>query len=68
MTTLLVRSCQISSLLESLPERKGVRYRLEGFLFPATYSIKESTTIESLIDEMLANMDKTLTLRLSLRI
>ena len=49
------------TLLESLPTKEsGVRYRLEGFLFPATYSIKESTTIESLIDEMLAAMDKTL--------
>ena len=49
------------SLLESLPTKEsGVRYRLEGFLFPATYSIKESTTIESLIDEMLATMDKSL--------
>ena len=49
------------SLLESLPTKEsGARYRLEGFLFPATYSIKESTTVESLIDEMLATMDKTL--------
>ena len=49
------------SLLESLPTKEsGVRYRLEGFLFPATYSIKESTTIESLIDEMLSAMDKAL--------
>ena len=50
------------NLLESLPTKEsGARYRLEGYLFPATYSIKESTTIESLIDEMLATMDKTLT-------
>lgn len=49
------------SLLESLPTKdSGARYRLEGYLFPATYSIKESTTIESLIDEMLAAMDKNL--------
>ena len=49
------------SLLESLPTKEsGARYRLEGFLFPATYSIKESTTVESLINEMLAAMDKTL--------
>ena len=42
------------SLLESLPAKdSGARYRLEGYLFPATYSIKESTTVESLIDEML---------------
>ena len=49
------------TLLESLPTKEsGVRYRLEGYLFPATYAIKESTTIESLIDEMVAAMDKNL--------
>ena len=49
------------SLLKSLPTKdSGARYRLEGYLFPATYSIKESTTVESLIDEMLAAMDKNL--------
>ena len=49
------------TLLESLPTKEsGVRYRLEGYLFPATYSIKESTTVESLIDEMLAAMDQNL--------
>lgn len=49
------------SLLESLPTKdSGARYRLEGYLFPATYSIKESTTVESLIDEMLVAMDKNL--------
>ena len=49
------------TLLESLPTKEsGVRYRLEGYLFPATYNIKESTTIESLIDEMVAAMDKNL--------
>lgn len=49
------------TLLESLPTKEsGVRYRLEGYLFPATYAIKESTTVESLIDEMVAAMDKNL--------
>ena len=49
------------NLLESLPTKdSGVRYRLEGYLFPATYSIKEGTTVESLIDEMLAAMNKNL--------
>ena len=49
------------NLLGSLPTKdSGVRYRLEGYLFPATYTIKESTTVESLIDEMLAAMDKAL--------
>ena len=49
------------TLLESLPTKEsGVRYRLEGYLFPATYAIKENTTVESLIDEMVATMDKNL--------
>ena len=49
------------NLLESLPAKdSGVRYRLEGYLFPATYTIKESTTLESLIDNMLAAMDTNL--------
>ena len=49
------------NLLGSLPTKdSGVRYRLEGYLFPATYTIKESTTVESLIDEMVAAMDKAL--------
>ena len=49
------------NLLESLPTKdSGVRYRLEGYLFPATYTIKENTTVESIIDEMLAAMNKNL--------
>ena len=49
------------NLLGSLPTKdSGVRYRLEGYLFPATYTIKDSTTVESLIDEMVAAMDKAL--------
>ena len=49
------------NLLGSLPTTdSGVRYRLEGYLFPATYTIKDSTTVESLIDEMVAAMDKAM--------
>lgn len=49
------------NLLGSLPTKdSGVRYRLEGYLFPATYTIKDSTTVESLIDEMVAAMDKAI--------
>ena len=49
------------NLLGSLPTKdSGVRYRLEGYLFPATYTIKDSTTVESLIDEMVAAMDKAM--------
>ena len=47
--------------LGSLPTKdSGVRYRLEGYLFPATYTIKDGTTVESLIDEMVAAMDKAM--------
>ena len=49
------------NLLGSLPTKdSSVRYRLEGYLFPATYTIKDSTTVESLIDEMVAAMDKAM--------
>ena len=49
------------NLLGSLPTKdSGVRYRLEGYLFPATYTIKDSTTVESLIDDMVAAMDKAM--------
>lgn len=48
-------------LLETLPATdSGVRYRLEGYLFPATYNITASTTVESLIEEMVAAMDTNL--------
>lgn len=49
------------TLLASLPSKEsGVKYRLEGYLFPATYDIKDDTTVESLIDEMISAMDKNL--------
>ncbi|KXT73535.1 protein YceG like [Streptococcus sp. DD10] len=48
-------------LLASLPTlESGVRYRLEGYLFPATYNITSETTVETLIDEMLGAMDTNL--------
>lgn len=48
-------------LLGSLPTvEAGVKFRLEGYLFPATYNITADTTVESLIDEMLAAMDTNL--------
>lgn len=49
------------NLLGGLPTKDSdVRYRLEGYLFPATYTIKDSTIVESLIDEMVAAMDKAM--------
>lgn len=39
----------------------GVLYRLEGYLFPATYEYTESTTMEQLIEQMIATMNEQLT-------
>ena len=39
--------------LEDVPAGANVRYRLEGYLFPATYDITEKTTAESLVYWML---------------
>lgn len=48
-------------LMSGLPTKdKGVKYRLEGYLFPATYHYTADTTVESLIEQMLAAMDSNL--------
>lgn len=47
-------------LLASLPEASAVKYRLEGYLFPATYAYYEGTTVKEIISQMLAAMDSNL--------
>ncbi|MCU9534220.1 endolytic transglycosylase MltG [Streptococcus sp. CSL10205-OR2] len=47
-------------LLDSLPEANAVKYRLEGYLFPATYNYSEDTTVENVVEEMIATMDSNL--------
>lgn len=48
-------------LLGSLPAAdSGVKYRLEGYLFPATYDYSTETTMEGLVEQMLAAMDSRL--------
>nr|WP_306299864.1 MULTISPECIES: endolytic transglycosylase MltG [unclassified Streptococcus] len=48
-------------LLASLPaSNSGVRYRLEGYLFPATYDYSTDTSMEELIEHMIAAMDDRL--------
>ena len=48
-------------LLTTLPGKdSGVKYRLEGYLFPATYEYGKETTVEELIDQMLAAMNTNL--------
>jgi UPF0755 protein len=39
--------------LEDVPATADVRYKLEGYLFPATYDIYQDTTARSLVDWML---------------
>ena len=48
-------------LLADLPTKEsGVRYRLEGYLFPATYGYGNDSKMEDLVDQMLAAMDQNL--------
>ena len=49
------------TLFASIPAAgSGVRYQLEGYLFPATYDYIEDTTIEELIEKMIAATDANL--------
>lgn len=47
--------------LDSIPEGINVNYRLQGFLFPATYDIYEDTTAHDLVDMMLKKFDEVYT-------
>lgn len=40
-----------------LDNKNGVEYRLEGFLFPATYEFKYGTSAHDIIDKMLRTFD-----------
>ncbi len=41
-------------LLTSAAEASGVRYRLEGYLFPATYDYYKEAKLEDFVDQMIA--------------
>ncbi|HEM3611131.1 TPA: endolytic transglycosylase MltG [Streptococcus suis] len=48
-------------LFDSLPAAdSGVIYQLEGYLFPAVYEYSDETTIEELVEQMIAAMDNRL--------
>ncbi|HEL1543048.1 TPA: endolytic transglycosylase MltG [Streptococcus suis] len=48
-------------LFASLPAaNSGVIYQLEGYLFPAVYEYSDETTIEELVEQMIAAMDNRL--------
>lgn len=45
-------------LLGSAMQAKNVRYRLEGYLFPATYTADKKTTLKQLVTQMVAKTDE----------
>ena len=47
-------------LLASDVQSKNVRYRLEGYLYPATYTINKKLTLQQLVEEMVAKTDQEL--------
>lgn len=48
------------TLLTDTSKARGVNYRLEGYLFPATYDYYEGMTPETLISEMVTKTDEVL--------
>ncbi|MCX2456041.1 endolytic transglycosylase MltG [Lacticaseibacillus nasuensis] len=47
-------------LLSSAAAAKAVRYRLEGYLFPATYSVTAKETAQELVTEMVVKADSVM--------
>lgn len=47
-------------LLESAAEAQGVRYRLEGYLFPATYDYYKDMKIEDFVEQMVAKTNSVM--------
>lgn len=43
--------------IQDIPEKKGVKYRLEGFLYPDTYNIYKNAKPKDLIQKMLDNYE-----------
>lgn len=49
------------NLLESASKAEGVRYRLEGYLFPATYDFYKGTDLKAFVTQMVAKSDAVMT-------
>lgn len=47
-------------LLGSAATAEGVRYRLEGYLFPATYDYYKETTLQDFVEQMIAKTDSVI--------
>ncbi len=44
--------------LKEIPENNQINYRLQGFLYPDTYTIAKDATVHEIIDTMLARFDE----------
>ena len=51
---------QFPDLLTDASKSEGVRYRLEGYLFPATYDYYKGTSLETLVTEMVSATNNVL--------
>lgn len=47
-------------LLDSTMAKDNVRYHLEGYLFPATYTVYKGMTLKGLVEQMVENEDEKL--------
>ncbi|MCJ1977923.1 endolytic transglycosylase MltG [Pseudolactococcus paracarnosus] len=48
-------------LLGDLPDKaSGVKYQLEGYLFPATYEYTKNSTVSTVVEEMIAAMNQNM--------
>nr|WP_237580170.1 endolytic transglycosylase MltG [Enterococcus sp. JM4C] len=52
---------QYPQLLEGAAKAEGVRYRLEGYLYPATYDYYNSNTLEDIVTQMVDKSNTVLT-------
>lgn len=55
-----VKQAGYDPLTSMIPVDTSLKHRLEGYLFPTTYDLKKDITADSLVDAMLATMDKKL--------
>lgn len=44
--------------IKDIPDNKNVKYKLQGYLFPNTYTIKKTATAHEIIDVLLGEFDK----------
>ena len=47
-----------NKFIKDIPSKKGVKYQLEGYLYPDTYKIYKSSKPKDLIQKMLDNFEK----------